>query len=49
MKDSEFMQDAAKLNVEVAPVSGLDIQNLVETTTSIHASLAERAKPFLAD
>jgi len=49
MKDSEFMQDAAKLNVEVAPVSGLDIQNLVETTASINASLAERAKPFLAD
>lgn len=49
MEDAEFIQDAAKLNVDVAPVAGADIQNLVETTASINATLAERAKPFLAD
>ena len=49
MEDAEFIQDAAKLNVDVAPVTGVDIQNLVETTASINAALAERAKPFLAD
>ena len=49
MTDTDFMQDAAKLNVDVAPVLGVDIQNLVEKTASIDPSLAERAKPFLAD
>lgn len=49
MADAEFQQDASRLNVDVAPVRGEDIQALVETTTSIDPRLTERAKPFLAD
>ncbi len=49
MNDPEFLQDANRLNVDVAPVLGVDIQRFVDITTSIDLRLAERAKPFLAD
>lgn len=49
MKDVDFISDAAKLNVDVEPVGGEEMQKLVEKTLSINARLAERAKPFLSD
>jgi tripartite-type tricarboxylate transporter receptor subunit TctC len=47
MKDAEFLADAAKLNFEVAPVSGEALQRVVEKVLSTPPPLAARAKHLL--
>jgi hypothetical protein len=47
MKDPEFLKDAAKLNFEVNPVYGEQLQKIVEKVVSTPKELAARAKPLL--
>jgi tripartite-type tricarboxylate transporter receptor subunit TctC len=47
MKDPEFLKDAAKLNFEVNPVYGEQLQAVVAKVLSTPKELAARAKPLL--
>jgi tripartite-type tricarboxylate transporter receptor subunit TctC len=47
MKDPEFRKDAAKLNFEVNPVYGEQLQKVVEKVIGTPKELAARAKPLL--
>lgn len=49
ISDVEFLQHARRLNVDVAPVLGMEMQSHIEDKVYIDLRLAERAKPFLAD
>jgi hypothetical protein len=47
MKDPEFLADAAKLNFEVTPVLGEDLQRVVAKVVATPKDLASRAKHLL--
>ena len=47
MKDPEFLAEAARLNVDVAPISGIALQEIVERVLSTPSHLAARAKRLL--
>jgi tripartite-type tricarboxylate transporter receptor subunit TctC len=47
MKDPEFIADAKKQNLEVDPVSGPEIQALVEKIYSSPPEVIQRAKAVL--
>jgi tripartite-type tricarboxylate transporter receptor subunit TctC len=47
MKDPEFVAETAKLNIEIAPVSGNAMQKIVATVLATPKPVAERAKPLL--
>jgi tripartite-type tricarboxylate transporter receptor subunit TctC len=47
MKDPEFIAEAAKLNIEIDPVSGEAMQKSVANVLATPQSVLERAKPLL--
>jgi ABC-type phosphate/phosphonate transport system substrate-binding protein len=49
MKDPEFLQEARKLNFEVAPVLGDALQKVVAKVLSTPKSVADRARPILQE
>jgi tripartite-type tricarboxylate transporter receptor subunit TctC len=44
VKDSEFVADIKKLNVELDPLTGERLQALIETTLAVPAAVRERAR-----
>ncbi|HTI88071.1 MAG TPA: hypothetical protein VL966_15825 [Alphaproteobacteria bacterium] len=49
MKDPEFLDDAAKLKVDVAPVTGEELQTLVANLMNFPERLIPKAKEFLGE
>ena len=49
MKDPDFLQEAQKLNFEVAPVLGEELQQVVAKVLATPKSVAERARPILQE
>jgi tripartite-type tricarboxylate transporter receptor subunit TctC len=46
MKDPKFLDDAAKLGLEVRPESGEDVQRLVAEVYNLPPNIVEKAKAF---
>jgi tripartite-type tricarboxylate transporter receptor subunit TctC len=49
MKDPEFLQEAQKLNFDVAPVLGEELQQVVVKVFATPKNVAERARPMLQE
>jgi hypothetical protein len=47
MKDPDFLAEAGKLNFDVAPISGIVLQGIVERVLSTPKELAAQAKHLL--
>jgi tripartite-type tricarboxylate transporter receptor subunit TctC len=47
MKDPAFLVDAKKRRIEIAPLSGAKVQNIVDRTVGAPAALRDRAKKLL--
>jgi tripartite-type tricarboxylate transporter receptor subunit TctC len=48
VKDPEFLADAKKLGLDINPMSGADLQGLVEDMTSAPAPLVAKIKKLVA-
>jgi hypothetical protein len=44
VKDAEFLADIAKLNVELDPLTGEAVQDLIVRTLNVPPAVRERAK-----
>jgi tripartite-type tricarboxylate transporter receptor subunit TctC len=47
MKDPEYIAEVAKMNVELAPYSGVEMQSLIEQIYATPAPIVERARTIL--
>jgi hypothetical protein len=47
MKDPEYIAEVAKMNVELAPYSGVEMQSLIEQIYATPAPVVERARTIL--
>jgi tripartite-type tricarboxylate transporter receptor subunit TctC len=47
MKDAQFLADAQKSQIDIEPVTGEDVQSLVERLYKTPAPLAARARELL--
>jgi tripartite-type tricarboxylate transporter receptor subunit TctC len=49
MKDPEFLKAAAKIGVDIAPISGKDMQKIIARTLSIPPRVADAARPLIGN
>jgi hypothetical protein len=47
MKDPDFLKEAEAANIDVDPVRGVDMQNVVKNVLATPKNLAERAKALI--